>query len=621
MVSYLALDRIKEVMLKYKIVKIFFISVFCLIALSALLAWSTPAIGYEVSIYSSTPQLFWVFTYSVMLTSFGLTCFFLQQDKSEASLYLKLCLIAIYLCYILINALFIIRGYYTWNMTGDTASHLGWTKDLMLEGHIPEHLFYPFLHIFLAELVNITQLDLVILHKFVPVIFGALFVPFMYVLAQSVFPKRHIGPFLIALMSCGFILPCTILAPNMNSNLIFPLMLMVYVITLRSSSRGYVILLSLVLIAAAIFHPITAFVLGLLIFSVFISRVLVNRDNKDLNLELLLKNRANLFAILLLGIWYFFWLLQFRYFGMTISNMHDSITQEVEVQYTVIGQAIENASTVGNNPIIEIIKRYGQQILVISLSSIGLASLFYHEHSSKHYYTLRMLGIPFLVIMVFMIAMVAAMGFVMAKRYLSYIMIIGVLFCAYLTISLLNRMNEKRNLSSITPVIMVIGVICIVITLGFVDVYPSPYNAEGSYHATQMSIYGMGWFFEHRMVDTPLIGITVAPGRYADLLLSPIRRDEQNLPNYMYLEHKGGRIDDRRPPVHFGYTNSSSLGDYYNRETDLITNKQDIEYYTVTRPELGVLYWQGEDFQRLSDDPKVNKVYWNNDYTIWKLKP
>jgi hypothetical protein len=621
MASSLALIRIQDSVLKAGMGKIFFIAVFCLITLSALLAWNSPAIGYEISIYSSTPQLFWVFTYSVMLASFGFIYFFLYHNRIKPSLYLKLCLIAAYLCYILVNALFIIRGYYMWNMTGDGASHLGWTKDLMSAGHTPEHLFYPFLHILLAELVHITQLDLVILHKIVPIMLGALFVPFMFIFARSVFPKEHIGPYLVALISCSFILRCTLLAPNMNSYLIFPLVLMIYIMALKRGSHEYVILLAVMLIVVSIFHPITALTCGLVILSVFISRLLVHRYKKDLHQDMLLKNKVNFFAIVFLGIWYFFWLLQFGYFGVVISSMYDSIIWETNAQYAVIGQAIENASAVGNDPIIEIIKRYGQHILTIILSTIGLMALLYWDRFSRHYLTLRTFAFPFILIMAFMVAMIGAQGFGTAMRYLYYIMILGVLFCAYLIAILFNHLTEKPNLFSITAVVIVIGIICIVMTLGFVDVYPSPYNAQGSYHTTQMDISGMGWFFEHRIVDTPLIGITVAPGRYADLLLSPTEREEQNLPYYMFMKHKGGRIDDRRPPVHFGYDNSLSLGNYYDLETDFITNCQDIEYYSVTRPELGELYWQNEDFLRLPNDPKVSKIYWNSEYTMWKIKP
>lgn len=621
MMSSLRFIQIKNSVFKLYLKKIFFIVIFALITVSALLAWNCPAISYEISIYSSTPLIFWIFTYSIMIVSLGIFFLFLYLNNFRSSFYLYLCLVTLFLCYLLINALFIIRGYYTWNMTGDGASHIGLTKDLISDGHIPNSLFYPALHIFLAELVSVLNLDLVILHKIVPVLFGALFVLFMFVFARSIFPKGHGGPFVVALISCCFILPCTLLAPNMNSNLIFPFILMVYVMALKDSSQQYIILLSVVILAVTIFHPITAFIFGLIIFSVFFSGLIVRRHKKYPYFESFLNNRVNIFVILILGIWYFFWLLHFGYVGATIRNMYDSIILEATAQYTVIDQAIENASTVGNNPIVEIIKRYGQEILVITLSSIGVAYLFCYDRVSKNYQTLKVFTFPFLAIIAFMIVIVGAMGFTMATRDLSYIMIIGILFCAYLIVSLLVRVAEKQSFSSIVAIIIVVGIICAVMTLGFFNVYPSPFNDKASYHTTKMSISGMEWFFEHRDIDISLVGITVAPGRYADLLLSPTGRKEQNLPYYMYLKHKGGGIDDRRPPVHFGYNNSLSLGDYYACETDFITNSQDIEYYSVTRPELGVLYWQNDDFLRLANDPKVSKVYWNSEYTMWKINP
>lgn len=623
MVSSFIPARITNSLQNPLIIKMYFIVTFYLISLCALLAWGNPANNYEISIYFSTPWVFWIFIFSIMIVSLGIFIFFLYHNKSSQNIYLHLCLLAIYLSYILVNALFIIRGYYAWNMMGDGSSHLGWTRDLMFDGHIPNnyHMFYPALHIFLAGLVDITSLNLITLHKIVPVLFGILFVFFMFVFARSIFPKGHGVSLLVALLSCCFILPCTLLAPNMNSNLIFPFMLMVYVMALKSSSRQYVVLLSILIPSVAIFHPITAIIFGLIVFSVFLYGLIVRRYKKNSYFEPLLKNHVNEFAILLLCVWYFFWFLQFWYFGETIRSMYDSVIMGVGIKYSVMGQAIENASMVGNNPIIEIIKRYGQQMLVITLSFVGVTYLFCYDRLSKNYRTLRVFTFPFLVLIAFMIAMVGAMGFTMATRYLSYIMIIGILFCAYLTIGLLIRTTEKRNFHSVIVIIIVVGTICAVMTLGFFTVYPSPYNDKASYHTTKMSVSCMEWFFEHRDIEIPLIGISIAPGRYADLLLSPDDRKEQKLPYYMTVLKKDGTVDDRRPPVHFGYKISSSLGDFYNHETDLITNRQDIEYYRTTRPELGALYWQTEDFLRLANDQKVSLVYCNSEYTMWKIKP
>jgi len=189
--------QLRSVELKSRTIKIFLIAVFCLITLSAFTAWNKPAIGYETSIYLSTPLLFWAIIISVMIFSTALILYYLSYKKIKISNYTWLLLMAVYLCYVLVNSLFIIRSYYMWNMTGDGATHLGWIFELMSEGHIPDDLFYHSLHIFLSESAYITQINLTVLHKLVPVIFGALFVPFMFIFARSIFPKEHPAPRLV----------------------------------------------------------------------------------------------------------------------------------------------------------------------------------------------------------------------------------------------------------------------------------------------------------------------------------------------------------------------------------------------------------------------------------------
>ena len=84
----------KKSLLNPKLLKIYFILTFCLITLSSLLVWNIPATEYEISIYASTPQLFWIIIYPIMLASFGLFILLLLKNNLDVSLYSKLCLIS-----------------------------------------------------------------------------------------------------------------------------------------------------------------------------------------------------------------------------------------------------------------------------------------------------------------------------------------------------------------------------------------------------------------------------------------------------------------------------------------------------------------------------------------------
>jgi len=387
-------------------------------------------------------------------------------------------------------------------------------------------------------------------------------------------------------------------------------MLAIFVMVFQDRSPRNVILLLLMLFYVVISHPITAFTFGLMIFATIVPQLFRDRDGSYSKLNI----------ILILSVWYLFWYLRFQYFETTLGHMYDSITQMAASQYEVIGQAIDNASAVGNNPIVEIIKRYGQDMSVILLSSFGIITLFRY-HSQERLRTLGSFAFPFLAIVVFMIVSVASMGFTMATRYLNYVMILGIPFVAYFTTCLFKWKAKKRNVPSIIATTLVVGVLFATMISGFLSVYPSPYNGTASYQSTQMSVEGMGWFFGHRDVGTPVVGITVAPGRYADLLLSPDEQKEQNLPYYMYRERSDGTMDDRRPPYHFGYSNNSVLGSFYSEEQILITNTKDIVQYSEIRPELGALYWEPTDFEKLLYDPTVGKIYSNSEYTMWNIYP
>jgi hypothetical protein len=612
---------IEDSIIKLKIIKIYFIVVFCIITFSTVLAWENPAHNFEISIYSGTPFLFWFCMCLVLMLSIILLLLSLYYNKMIPNKSTYLCLMSIFLCYILINSLFIIRGYYMWNMSGDGATHLGWAKSIILSGHIPENLFYPFIHVFLAVLVYIPNLDLVFLHKIVPLLFAILFVPFMFIFARYNFPKKNAAPVLVALLSCSFLLPSTLLGPNQNSNMIFPFLLTVYCMnfTIKKKKAEYKILLLICLFFITVFHPISAFTFGLIVLSVYLS-LLISSKYSSVDFKSFMKDDMHLYILILLIIFFIQWLIQFAIFKTTIHNMYYYLIQIGENQYSVMPQAIENANHFGQNYIVEIFKRFGKYILVIFFSYIDIFSLYKHSRFSRNCQNLILFSFSFTAITLFTILIISAMGFSMAMRWLDYVLILGIIFCSHLIFNLLNYSVKKISSFSSKAVLLTIGIVFTLMILGVLDIYPSPYNEKGSYHSTEMSIRGMEFFFDHRNTQVSLIGITTAPGRYADLLLSPEEKKKQNLPDYMYMTQIYGTVD-YRPPFHFGYNNNSSLGNYYNQETDMITNREDIEYYSVTRPELASLYWNFDDFHKLMDDPKVNEIYSNSEYTIWKIIP
>jgi len=201
--------------------KVTLIFLFFLLSVALIITWNTPATGYESSIYRSTPLILWVSLIASVIVGVVLVVVPIAKNELEQNSLWKIGFLLVFMCYAVCLALFIIRGYYMWCMTGDPASHIGWIKETLNTGHAPASVIYPITHIYLSEIIFITDLDLVFLHKIIPLIFGLLCVLFMYAFARSMFSNLA-GALLTGVISCSLAFDWYLnLTPNALANLFF----------------------------------------------------------------------------------------------------------------------------------------------------------------------------------------------------------------------------------------------------------------------------------------------------------------------------------------------------------------------------------------------------------------
>jgi len=509
-----------------------------------------------------------------------------------------------------------------WNISGDGGNHLGYINEIMQTGYMNENLIYPYIHLLSVIFLYFFNFDIISIHKIVQVIFLLLFPIFMFLLSKHIFlhkSKNHIFVFLI---SCSFLIGNVSLAPFILSNLMFPLFLTVYAINLRNNRWEWRIILLLCIFLSIIFHLIAGFTYGLLIVTtcaLFLISVKKFNSTASYSLNDL---HISITQILFLIVCFFTWSLQFLYVQWTINNMYTTLVQSGIDEYSIISESINNAVSVGNNPIIEIFKRYGLKILIIFISFVSTLLFFKKDYTSKENSMLFVTYASFFSVIAFMIFIVTSMGFTMASRWLSYTQIIGAILCSYLFVYIISSSKNKKNEYFLVKKLLTIFLLCGVLTLGIISFYPSPFNGQASYHTTKQSVDAMKWFFNYRNVENPLIGITIAPGRYADYLLNKderiIQQKEHYLMDYMYSVQKYGVVD-LRPPFRFGYNENSQLGNKYDQNTYMITTKKDMDIYSILKPELAKVSWNQKDFELLENDSTISKIYWNSDYTIWEI--
>lgn len=198
-------------------------------------------------------------------------------------------------------------------------------------------------------------------------------------------------------------------------------------------------------------------------------------------------------------------------------------------------------------------------------------------------------------------------------RLVIYVSMLGTLFAAYLLAYLLT--GERKNLGFQRSNLRVAFVILVIFGLfvgGMLNLYPSPYNLIQSYQNPHSEVTGMAYIYEHRDVNVPLSGITVAPGRFAHALLTPEERAVQRLS--MYLD-----LDQGAAPWHFGYDRYPSISFVYDEETDLVIKQHDKVIYVDYFPDMAQFRYTSQDFERLNDDSGVALLYSNGGFDHWRV--
>jgi hypothetical protein len=592
---------------------------FFLLSVALIITWNTPATGYESSIYWSTPLILWVSLIASVIVGVALVVVSIAKNELEQNPLWKIGFLLVFLCYTICLALFIIRGYHMWCMTGDPASHIGWIKETINAGHVPTSIIYPITHIYLSEFVFFTGLDLVVLHKIVPLTFGLLCVLFMYVLAKALF-ANYGSALLAGVISCcltfGWYLNLT---PNALSNMVIPFALFLIVRFLQKRVWTWAVPLSAIIIFYPVFHVLPAIVLGLMLLTLWIPGKLVEvlqnlREKKAFILKYNSEDFRLVFPFLLLFSWFIFWISSFQVFGHTIRDIYDTVAlEEKESKGAAFLDQISYAQNYGYSVIEQALKVYGVQALLVLLSLLALLLLWREFTARGQNMPLLSFYGPFFVILFIMgILFIFNLPFG-PLRFMIYISMLGTLFAAcFLSYFLVNRRLKNNSLLQRTA--FKVPCATVVITLLFLAsmliLYPSPYNLGGNYHTTQSEVMGMTFFYDHRDVNVPVTGITVAPGRFSHAFLTPEERSLQRLP--MYLE-------DRIVPWHFGYDRYHTLAAHYTGEMDMIITQRDRQIYRDIFPDMAKLRFTEQDLEQLDYDPGISFLYSNGGFDLQKV--
>jgi len=594
------------------------ILLFSFLTVALLITWNSPATNYEASIYQSSPLVLWISIISSVILGIIFIVLSLSKSTLSQNNIWKIWLFLIFLCYTICLGLFIIRGYYMWCIVGDPAEHIGWIGEILTKGYTPQSIHYPITHIYLSQISLLSNLNLVYLHKIVPLIFGLLCVVFIYIFSRYITSNR-IAPVLAVIISCSFLFGWYLnLTPNALSNMLFPLALLLIYKNLKENDIRWAILLLIVILLYPVFHTIPAIFLGMIFLTFWIPQKVSGLWNTMQIKHKLIRNewKMNNFRLaipfLVLVIWFIFWISMFSMWGYTVRSIYDTISAEggpSKIENLV--DQISYASGYGYNVYEIILKQLGGPFIVFILALLAFPLLWKKYFKEQKEGSLLSLYGPLGVLCGFIPVLYffnLAFG---PLRLLFYVTMIGVVISAYfLSYILIKSQNNKNQFTSWSVKLIVIVLLSGLFIGGMLNLYTSPYNLTTSYQTTKSEVMGMKFFFENRDTNIPLTGISIAPGRFAAMLLTPNERSIQRLP--MYLE--GHRV-----PWHFGYDTYTSVVSLFDRETNLILTQRDKVIYTDYFPEMAEYRFKNEDFIGLTNDEGINMLYSNGGFDLWSI--
>ncbi|MDP4107099.1 MAG: hypothetical protein Q8935_19360, partial [Bacillota bacterium] len=155
---------------------------FMLISYSLLLVARKPAMGYEVSIYSSTPLIFWVALIFSLINGIFLL---LSSISTRSSKQFSLGFFQIIFCNALLVFLPKLKNYVLIMGRGDNAHYVGYAMDVSIYGHIPNYNFYPYTSLLISQISQILNISDLEVSKYIPSLFVIIYMLSIYCWAKS----------------------------------------------------------------------------------------------------------------------------------------------------------------------------------------------------------------------------------------------------------------------------------------------------------------------------------------------------------------------------------------------------------------------------------------------------
>lgn len=547
---------------------------FLLLAISIVAVANTPVKGYELSVYESTPLIFWI---AIILGTINGGALLLRYLGSRSKIWIA-GLAEIILCNMLIVSLYLLRGSFYIDR-GDGLSYIGYSIDLINAGFLPGMNFYPIMTILISSTTEITGIPVFWVAQLFPSFFLIIYTLSIFCWAKAIFNRSL---FIASMMFASLPIFFAWFMPALYYQSFCVMALPLFFYTLRrgvSEESGDVrfrLLTFLLLIFFALAHQLVAMGLMLFMVIIFINETRTSQSSKSVSIPLIS------FLLVILFVWIF-----------TQASLVQSITvayQQIvgaSSEVTAIGEAQGLASKLGLLSTMMSLLLCTIDDLIFLLLSIFVGAVIWRRSSQPS--TLAAYFVCLLGGFAMMLALMLSTHIHNPIRLvnLNFGMVFAIPLVGYLLYTL--RVNRARIRAG-----LVIGLVllCVVTCTSSIYLDPSTQNPNGT--TTISEISGYNWYLSSDMEQKGTFSILTGPTRFADLLYG----------NDYTVKYFGPSSKVLSPGDHFVNItdkDSSPYGDY------VTVSKYDRVAYTQVWKTID--RYNNEDFWMLDSSTAVSKIY------------
>ncbi|MGI6078556.1 MAG: hypothetical protein ACOYCB_10440 [Fastidiosipilaceae bacterium] len=553
---------------------------FTIIALFIILF--SPARGYELSIYTSSPLAMWFFLISSTAGSI-LIIIWLSSSGRFNTVYLLSSFLLLLNNFIILS-LPALRGYFQY-AAGDPISHLSEIQSIVSNGYMGEHNIYPLLHIIYVALSELSGQSANILSRYTPPLFSLIFLMlFMVLLAKVSLPKS---------VPISLVLPATtvlyfnslhfLVYPHVFSILLLPMAFYIFFKCSHSNAWQWTLLSVLLLIAVPFTHPTGGtIVIVTLCISAIALKVLRDRMHLSNNRKSFLKQLLIPLVVL------FTWHSNFGIFNNKVAGFFSTFFQVSNDPHITYFVQIADRLTFMEN-LTFVLRMYGDTLIFCVLSIASTIFIFKSiMRKDKDYANLLVLVIFFYYGFLIQGIIFSAVGSVTVGRMLNLpcSMVVTPILVGFGLYALFQGLSKERASFLISSILIVVFVVSLL------SVFHSPWTFSPSWHITNMDNSGSSWIADYR--DATL--------------------------NFEAMGLDSSLLGGSTEVIPQGFSYDSPLGNAINDDNYLLINKRCIMANTnlmVAKAKLNVKHGWGfglTEYTKIDSDYSINRIYSNGEF-------